>query len=119
MIGSKLTNKPGKVYLSGYKKSNMAEIFNQYIGSDKIVYWDKEELYGLFSLSDNYPIYQTLKIPAHTFCTFDFTNYEYYHRLTDEVKNINIENTLILANTIKTGFMGVSQSKDCEIKLIE
>ena len=54
MIGSQFSKDPGKVYLSGYKKSNMPEIFNRYIGSEEVVQWSKEDMYDLFSLSDNY-----------------------------------------------------------------
>ena len=117
MIGSVYNNEKGKVYLSGYSKSNMPVVLNQYIGSEEIVRWDKEDNYGLFSLSDNYPIYEKLNIPAHTFCTFDFKNYKHYHRVTDEPENLDRENTLIIANHIKTGVIGISKSTSDEIKL--
>lgn len=117
MIGSVLTNQNGKVYISGYNKSNMAQVLNKYIGSDGIVYWPKEEMYGLFGLSDNYPIYQVLNVPSHTFCTFDFNNYPYYHKVNDEIDKINMDNMLIIANNISLAIRKISESADSEIKL--
>lgn len=117
MIGSVFNKKPGKVYLSGYKKSNMAEVFNRYIGSEEVLYWKNEEAFGIFQLSDNYPIYETLQIPSHTFCTFDFSNYDHYHRLSDEIANVDIENTLSIANHIKQGFIKIAASSEREIVL--
>jgi len=117
MIGSVLTDQPGKVYLSGYQLSNMADVFNNYVGANSFVYWQQELAYGLFRLSDNYPIFEILKVPAHTFITFDFLNYPYYHQVTDEMDKINIENTLIIANNICTAIRKISESTENAIKL--
>ncbi len=119
MIGSIFDKKPGKVYLSGFQKSSMAAVFNKYIGSEEVVFWKNETAFGLFMLSDNYPLYEVLNIPAHTFCTFDFSNYEHYHRLTDELTNVDLENTLIIANQINKGFLKIATSVDKEIRLTE
>jgi bacterial leucyl aminopeptidase len=117
MIGSILTSQKAKVYISGYKKSNMAQVLNKYIGTEEIVYWPKEEMHGIFGLSDNYPIYNVLNVPSHTFCTFDFDNYPYYHQLDDEIDKIDMNNTLIVANNICTAIRKLSESKGREIKL--
>jgi len=117
MIASVLTNKPGKVYISGFEKSNMGTIFNQYIGNDTIANIDNELVYDVFSLSDNYPLYEKLKIPAHTFCTFDFNNYKHYHRVTDEMKNVDIENTGIIIRNIDLGLTKIIESAEKEIVL--
>jgi bacterial leucyl aminopeptidase len=117
MIGSVLTSQKGKVYLSGYKKSNMPQVLNKYIGSEEIVNWEKEENYGLFGLSDNYPIYQALNVPSHTFCTFDFNNYPYYHKVDDEIDKIDMENTVIIANNISLAIRKIAESSDYDIKL--
>ena len=119
MIGSILTDQPGKVYLSGYDKSNMAEIMNRYTGNNAFVKSQKAEMMGVFSLSDNYPIYENLKIPAHTLCTFDFDNYKHYHRTTDEIKNVDIPNTGIIVRNIAKAITGIANSQENEIKLNE
>jgi len=117
MIGSVLTDKPGKVYLSGFERSNMGAIFNKYIGADTIANIDQSLIYDVFELSDNYPLYEKLKIPAHTFCTFDFNNYKHYHRLCDEMKNVDIENTGIIVRNIALGFTKIAASDVKEIVL--
>ncbi len=119
MIGSVLTDKPGKVYLSGFEKSNMAKILNQYIGNDTITNFEQDQLYGLFRLSDNYPLYEKLNIPAHTFCTFDFSNYKYYHKVNDEIKNLDIENTAIIVRNIAVGISKIANSDSKEIVLMK
>ncbi len=117
MIGSVLTDKPGKVYISGFEKSNMGIVFNKYIGSDTIANIDQTLVYDVFELSDNYPLYEKLKIPAHTFCTFDFNNYKHYHRVSDEMKNVDIENTGIIVRNIALGFTKIAASDVKEIVL--
>jgi len=119
MIASVLTNKPGKVYISGYSKSNMGDVFNQYIGNETIANVDNEMIFDIFGLSDNYPIFEKLNIPAHTFCTFDFNNYKHYHRVSDEINNIDIENTGIIIRNIAIGISGIANSTSKEIILTD
>ena len=116
MIGSKVTDQPEKVYLSGDSYSNMREVYNKYIGSEEVVKYGKN-FFDVFSLSDNYPLYNILNIPAHTFCTFDFRNYRHYHRVSDEIQNMDIENTCIIVRNIAKGFVKLVNSREKEIKL--
>ncbi len=116
MIGSEVTGQPKKVYLSGDNYSNMREIYNNYLGSEEIVSY-KKGLFDVFRLSDNYPIYSTLSIPSHTFCTFDFSNYEHYHRVSDEIQNVDLKNTGIIVRNIAKGFIKLVNSQKKEIKL--
>ncbi len=118
MIGSEVTDQPGKVYLSGHKYSNMLQIFNKYIGTEEVVSY-QEGFFDVFRLSDNYPIYENLNIPAHTFCTFDFKNYEHYHRISDEIQNLDIENTCTIVRNISKGFIKVLNNPDLEITINE
>lgn len=118
MIGSEVTNQPGKVYLSGSSYSNMLEVYNKHIGSKEAVKY-KKGFFDVFSLSDNYPLYNELNIPAHTFCTFDFKNYKHYHRVSDEIQNLDIENTCIIVRNISKGFLGVVNSTEKEIQVYE
>jgi len=118
MIGSEVTDQPGKVYLSGDNYSNMREFYNKYIGAEEVVKY-KKGYFDVFRLSDNYPLFNELNIPAHTFCTFDFRNYKHYHRVSDEIQNLDIENTCIIVRNIAKGFLGVVNSPEREIKIHE
>jgi len=117
MIGSVLTSKPGKVYITGFERSNMGTILNQYLGNDTIANLDNSLIYDVFQLSDNFPLYEKLKIPAHTFCTFDFNNYKYYHKVTDEIKHLDVENTGIIVRNIAFCVAKIASSDTKEIVL--
>lgn len=92
MVGKTLPDQPGKVYMTGFKKSNLAERLNNLAGDDFIQFLETETRFGLFYRSDNYPFFKKANIPAHTFSTFDFTNYKYYHHTEDEVEQLDLEN---------------------------
>lgn len=71
-------------YLTGYNLSNLAEHFNQHAGTKVLGNWEGAETYQLFRRSDNYSFYQYLDIPAHTLSSFDFENFDHYHKVGDE-----------------------------------
>ncbi len=88
MIGAELSAGPNQVYITGYNKSNLAEEMNRIIGRKFVTFLPAEVTYQLFSRSDNFPFYAEYKIPAHTISTFDFQNYNHYHKVSDDVKNL-------------------------------
>jgi len=92
MLGKTLTNKPKQVYISGFDYSNFAEETNKLLETPLITEFKKENMYSIFSRSDNYPFYEAFGIPSHTWCTFDFDNFNYYHDVKDEVENLDLEN---------------------------
>lgn len=92
MLGKTLSDKPTQVYITGYKKSNMATTVNKILNEPFVQYLESENKYALFYRSDNFPFFKEFTIPAHTFSTFDFTNYPYYHHTKDEVEELDLEN---------------------------
>ncbi|MEN8138592.1 MAG: M20/M25/M40 family metallo-hydrolase [Bacteroidota bacterium] len=92
MIGSTLTDKPGKVYITGYKRTDFAEKSNELLKEEFIVHERADDYYNLFYMSDNYPFYSEFNIPAHTISTYDFKNFREYHRVGDEYSKLDIEN---------------------------
>lgn len=91
MLGVPMEGKDHKVYLTGYEKSNMAEVVNDYAGKKLVGFLPKAQEYQLFMRSDNLGFFQEFNIPAQTFSSFDFTNYAYYHHVDDEPKYIDYE----------------------------
>lgn len=91
MIGVPIPDKPQQVYLTGYDKSNFAELFNDYAESEALIFSPQAQKMKLFKRSDNFPFYKSFNIPAHSVSSFDFTNYEYYHHVKDEAKLQNPE----------------------------
>lgn len=78
-------------YLTGYKLSNMAEKLNEYGGEDLIGFLPQAKQMNLFKRSDNYPFYTEFDVPAQTVCTFDFTNFDYYHQPGDEFEQMDLK----------------------------
>jgi Zn-dependent M28 family amino/carboxypeptidase len=77
-------------YLTGWSTSNMGDKMNEYAGKKLVGYLDVEKKYQLFSRSDNYSFYNEFHKPSQTVCTFDFENFEYYHQVEDEYKNMDL-----------------------------
>ena len=78
-------------YITGFSKSNMAERINHYAGKKLVGYLPMEFQYQLFIRSDNYPFFEAFNVPCQTVCTFDFTNYEYYHHVDDEFEQMDTQ----------------------------
>lgn len=116
MVGVPLKNQPYKAYLTGYNESNMAEAFNKATNLEFLGFFDKASDYGLFTRSDNYPFYQQFKTPCQTICTFDFTNYDFYHHPKDEAQQLDYKHINEMIDLSYTGLFELL-SKDVPIKL--
>lgn len=119
MIGVPMTGRDYLAYLTGYENSNMAEKFNSYTGEKILGFLPQAKEYNLFKRSDNYPFYEAFKIPAQTVSTFDFTNYNYYHHVDDEVSEMNFEHMSTLISKLIPGLVRMSNTPTQEIKLYE
>lgn len=98
MIGTILTSGRGRVYITGYDKSDFPLLLNEALGETFAEFLPEATQFRLFERSDNYPFYQTMGIPAHTLSTFDFKNFAYYHKQGDEVDKLNIPNMNVVIN---------------------
>ena len=119
MIGGPMKEKDHLAYLTGYEMSNIADKFNEYAGEKFLGFLPQAKEYKLFQRSDNYSFYQEFKIPAQTISTFDFTNYEYYHHVSDEMQYINIPHMVNLIESAVPGIKGIINSAEKEIKMTE
>lgn len=91
MTGTPLSSSPEDVYITGFTRSNFAEVANKILDEEFIVSNGIEFSEGLFRSSDNYPFYTEFNIPSHTISTFDFKNYKYYHLVSDEYSQLDIQ----------------------------
>ena len=91
MIGKTLTTGANQVYITGYNRSNMANVMNT-IAPNFVQFLPQAKKLNLFQRSDNYPFFRQLNIPAQTLSSFDFQNYNYYHKAEDEAEKMDIEN---------------------------
>jgi len=101
MVGVPMKDYDHLLYMTGYNKSNLAEILNK--GSNKKIagFLQMSEDYGLFKASDNWPMYEVLKFPAHSVSSFDLKNYAYYHHVKDEAQLMDYQHLTEIANQFK------------------
>lgn len=116
MIGVPMTS-TYKAYLTGFKKSNMAQKINEYAGKELVGFLPQAEEYQLFKRSDNYSFFEEFKLPAQTISTFDFTNYEYYHHVKDEVQFMDFGFMSTLINDMIPVIEKMAGTSDKEIKM--
>ena len=100
MIGVPMQNRDFLLYITGFGKTNMASKMNEYAGEKIIGYISAETKYQLFRASDNYPFYTAFDVPAQTVSTFDFENFEFYHKPDDEFELMDTKHMTNVVNTM-------------------
>ena len=98
MVGVPLVGKDYFMYVTGYEQSNLAEICNTYAEENLVGFLPTAKEFNLFKRSDNYPFHLEFGVPSQTFCTFDFTNFDHYHKVGDEVSIMDFDHMALLVN---------------------
>ncbi len=108
MTGTPMINSPFITYVTGHDGSNMASVFNE-ANEDIIVTGKLEKAaeFNLFMRSDNYPFFQEFNVPSQTFCTFDFTNFDHYHKVGDESSLVNTDHMAKVVDAVMPGVFKV------------
>lgn len=100
MIGVPMKDKDFLLYLTGFGRTNMASKMNEYNGEKVIGYIPAETKYQLFRASDNYPFFTEFEVPAQTVSTFDFENFDFYHKPDDEFELMDPKHMTNVVNTM-------------------
>ncbi len=116
MVGVPLEEKEYHTYLTGYSRSNLAEVVNRYAGEQLTGFLPKAAEFGLFQRSDNFPFHQVFSVPSQTFCTFDFTNYGFYHKAGDEAYRMNYRHMAKLVDKFIPVVEGIANANLRELK---
>jgi Zn-dependent M28 family amino/carboxypeptidase len=119
MIGVPMPDKNYLAYITGFEKSNFAEKFNEYSNSKIFGFLPQAKDYNLFERSDNYSFFQEFNVPAQTISTFDFTNYKYYHHVSDEAEKMDFAHMAKLIQNVIPGIHKMANTSEKEIKLNE
>ncbi|MAU16539.1 MAG: peptidase M28 [Muricauda sp.] len=119
MTGVPLQGKDYYVYITGYDMSNLAEVSNRYAGETLVGFLPTAKEFNLYQRSDNYPFHEEFGVPSHTFCTFDFTNFNHYHKVGDEADLMDFEHMATLVNKTIPVIEGIANAPLQEIKLNE
>lgn len=117
MLGVPMQGKDHVAYLTGYELSNFAEKFNEYSEDKVLGFLPQAKQFNLFQRSDNYPFFKVFNVPSQTISSFDFTNYDYYHHVSDEAEKMDVS---FMANVVEKVFPALYQmanSSEQEIKM--
>ncbi|MCM4170497.1 peptidase M28 [Arenibacter sp. TNZ] len=98
MVGVPLVGKDYFMYVTGYEESNLADICNGYAKEKLVGFLPTAKEFNLFQRSDNYPFHKEFGVPSQTFCTFDFTNFDHYHKVGDEATIMDFDHMALLVN---------------------
>ncbi|MGB5273417.1 MAG: M28 family peptidase [Flavobacteriaceae bacterium] len=116
MVGVPLVDKDYLMYLTGYELSNLAMVSNGYAKENLAGFLPKAKEFELFKRSDNYPFHNLFNVPSQTYSTFDFTNFDYYHRVDDEASLMDFDHMAKVVNKIIPVIEGIANAPVKEIK---
>ena len=116
MVGVPLVNKDYLMYVTGFDLSNLASVSNSYSEEKVAGFLPKAKEFDLFNRSDNAPFHEIYKVPSHTFCTFDFTNFDHYHKVGDEVELMDFDHMANVVNALIPVVNGIANAPVQEIK---
>jgi hypothetical protein len=116
MVGVPLVDKDYLMYLTGYELSNLAAVSNVYAEENLAGFLPKAKEFELFKRSDNFPFHNVFNVPSQTYSTFDFTNFDYYHRVDDEASLMDYDHMAKVVNKIIPVIQGIANAPTREIK---
>jgi len=116
MNGVPLVDKDYLMYLTGYEMSNLGEVANSYSDETYASFFSKSKEFNLFTRSDNFPFHQIFNVPSQTFFTFDFTNFDHYHKVGDETSEMDYGHMANVINKSIPVIEGIANASSKEIK---
>ncbi|MEO5947501.1 MAG: M20/M25/M40 family metallo-hydrolase [Chitinophagaceae bacterium] len=100
MIGTDSKWGKNSAYITGYEKTDMGEILKMDLaGTAFSFYPDPYPTQNLFYRSDNATLAR-LGVPAHTISTSKMDNEPNYHKVTDHVETLDMENMTMIIKAI-------------------
>jgi hypothetical protein len=112
MIGTESKWGKNSAYITGFEKTNMGEILQQNLkGTSFSFYPDPYTEENLFYRSDNATLAR-LGVPAHTISTSKMDSEPNYHKLSDEVKTLDLENMAQVMQAIAESSKTIVSGKD-------
>ncbi|MGX5174538.1 M20/M25/M40 family metallo-hydrolase [Aliikangiella sp. IMCC44653] len=114
MINLEMIGKPSKfgkgaTWMTGYDRSNLAQLMNQHL-ADSQIHPDPYPTQNLFYRSDNATLAR-LGVPAHSFSASQIDIDPHYHQVSDEVETLDIESMTKVIQTIAQAAYGIIAAK--------
>lgn len=112
MIGTESKWGKNSAYITGYEKTNMGDMLQKNLeGTGFHFYPDPYPAQNLFYRSDNATLAR-LGVPAHTISTSKMDNEPNYHKASDEVGTLDIENMTMIIKSIALSASSIISGKD-------
>ncbi len=100
MIGTDSKWGKNSAYITGYEKTDMGAIMQKNLeGTGFTFYPDPYPTQNLFYRSDNATLAR-LGVPAHTISTAKMDSEPHYHKVTDHVETLDMENMAMIIKAI-------------------
>lgn len=119
MMGMPLKDRDYEVFLTGFDKSNMAEVMNAYAKTHLVGFSEVSKKYNLFMRSDNYAFFKEFNAPAHSISSCDLTNFDFYHHVDDEPDKLDMQFMAEIINKLVPVMEGICNAPNREIVLYE
>ncbi len=112
MIGTESKWGKNSAYITGYEKSSMGEILKKnLVGTQFTFYPDPYVDQNLFYRSDNATLAQ-LGVPAHTISTSKMDSEPNYHKASDEVQTLDLDNMTEIIKAIAKSATSIISGQD-------
>jgi hypothetical protein len=100
MIGTESKWGKNSAYITGFKKTDMGQILQKNLeGTGFIFYPDPYTAENLFYRSDNATL-ANLGVPAHTISTSKMDSEPNYHKLSDQIETLDLDNMTMIVQSI-------------------
>jgi Zn-dependent M28 family amino/carboxypeptidase len=112
MIGTESKWGKNSAYITGYEKTDMGAILQKNLeGTGFTFYPDPYTTQNLFYRSDNATLAR-LGVPAHTISTSKMDNEPNYHKVTDQVETLDMENMTMIIKAIALSSRSIIAGKE-------
>ena len=112
MIGTESKWGKNSAYITGYEKTDMGAILQKNLeGSGFTFYPDPYTTQNLFYRSDNATLAR-VGVPAHTISTSKMDNEPNYHKVTDHIETLDMENMAMIIKSIAISSKTIVAGKD-------
>ena len=112
MIGTESKWGKNSAYITGYEKSSMGEILKKNLAGSPFTFYPDPYLdQNLFYRSDNATLAE-LGVPAHTISTSKMDSEPNYHKASDEVQTLDLDNMTEIIKAIAKSATSIISGKD-------
>lgn len=112
MIGTESKWGRNSAYFTGYEKTDMGAIMQKNLeGTEFTFYPDPYPAQQLFYRSDNATLAR-LGVPAHTISTAKMDGEPHYHKLSDHIETLDIENMAMIIKSIALASRSIVAGRD-------